>query len=414
MYYHVLVERTLSKSPSITALNLSKELLEDRVLQPYRLGTTITLSGRSIEASGIRRVRIFETESREVDSLDHSHVFEGNWGTPGIEVTDHYISGPPGISREVVSETPAIELPSNDSRDVFVVHGRNEQARDALFAFLRAIGLHPLEWSEVTQATGKPTPYIGQILNTAFSRAHAVIVLFTPDDLAMLNKQLWNDSEPNHETELTGQARPNVLFEAGMAMGRYNERTVLVELGHLRPFSDIEGLHVVRLDNSAEQLQELARRLETANCPVNWDGIDGQSAGDFEAAVSSIVPGQRETVAEAKKQSELEENREYTDCTAEEITLEVPFGEEFISPEIGKWLRVDDAAWYASDTTRDPIEVTVGNKNGGIVTLHFDNAKWRPRLANIKMRDRIVAEGKIAEVSHLGLRLHYCELLDVV
>lgn len=281
----MLIERTITVS-SVTALNLSKQLLEDRLLQPYRQGATITLSGRSIEASEIWRVRIFETESREVDYMDHSHVFEGDWGPPGIEVTDQYISGPPGISREVASDTSAIEPPSSDSRDVFVVHGRNEQARDVLFAFLRAIGLHPLEWSEVTQATGKPTPYIGEILDTAFSRAHAVIVLFTPDDEARLKEHLWEEKEHDYETVLAGQARPNVLFEAGMAMGRNNEQTVLVELGQLRRFSDIEGLHVVRLDGSTEQLQELARRLETAGCPVNWDGIDEQSAGDFEAAIN--------------------------------------------------------------------------------------------------------------------------------
>ena len=34
-----------------------------------------------------------------------------------------------------------------------VVHGRNLAARDAMFAFLRAIGLEPLEWSVLVSAT---------------------------------------------------------------------------------------------------------------------------------------------------------------------------------------------------------------------------------------------------------------------
>ena len=176
-------------------------------------------------------------------------------------------------------------VPPASTREVFVVHGRNLGARDALFEFLRAIDLHPMEWAEAVGATGKTSPYIGEILDAAFSKAHAVVVLFTPDDEARLRQELRRDSDPPHETELTGQARPNVLFEAGMAMGRYPERTILVELGSLRPFSDISGLHVIRLGNTSPPRQDLAKRLESAGCPVNLNGTDWHSAGDFDSAV---------------------------------------------------------------------------------------------------------------------------------
>ena len=148
------------------------------------------------------------------------------------------------------------------------MHGRNKPARDALFTFLRAIELHPLEWAEVTQATGKPTPYIGEILDAAFSQAHAVIVLFTPDDVARLSEPLWNENEPSHETDFLGQARPNVLFEAGMAMGRDSDRTILVELGQLRPFSDISGLHLVRLSDSIGKPTGIGATLGDCWLPV--------------------------------------------------------------------------------------------------------------------------------------------------
>ena len=175
--------------------------------------------------------------------------------------------------------------PSGDVREVFVVHGRNEKARKAMFEFLRSIGLDPLEWSEDVNATGKATPYIGEILDTAFSRACAVVVLFTPDDEARLKEQFRADNDPPYETELTGQARPNVLFEAGRAMARDQDRTVLVELGQLRPFTDVAGLHVIRLDNSSQRRQDLAQRLQTAGCPVKLEGTDWHSAGDFDTAV---------------------------------------------------------------------------------------------------------------------------------
>lgn len=81
-------------------------------------------------------------------------------------------------------------------------------------------------------ATGKGSPYIGEILDEAFSKAQAVVVLMTPDDEGYLRQVFRSPGDPPHETKLTPQARLNVLFEAGMAMGRSPERTILVELGH--------------------------------------------------------------------------------------------------------------------------------------------------------------------------------------
>ena len=155
-----------------------------------------------------------------------------------------------------------------------------------MFDFLRSLDLHPLEWSEAVSSTGKASPYIGEILDAAFSSAHAVVVLFTPDDEARLRAPFRVENDPAHETELTGQARPNVLFEAGMAMGRDQDRTVLVELGNLRPFSDVAGRHAIRLDNSSQRRQELAQRLKVAGCPVNLQGTDWHLAGDFEGAIA--------------------------------------------------------------------------------------------------------------------------------
>jgi Predicted nucleotide-binding protein containing TIR-like domain len=89
--------------------------------------------------------------------------------------------------------------------------------------------------------TGEGSPFIGQVLDRAFSQAKAVVVLITGDDIARLNPSFWSNADPPHEKELNPQARPNVLFEAGMAFGRHPERTILVSLGYSRPFSDVAG-----------------------------------------------------------------------------------------------------------------------------------------------------------------------------
>lgn len=169
--------------------------------------------------------------------------------------------------------------PAAHPRKVFVIHGRNERARAGVFTFLRAIGLDPIEWSEAIRMTGKGSPYIGEVLDVAFGAAQAVVVLQTPDDVAHLHESLSYPGDPECEPEM--QPRPNVLFEAGMAMGRDEDRTIIVELGRVRVFSDIHGRHAVRLDNSIAKRQELATRLKTAGCEVRLDGTDWHTAGDL-------------------------------------------------------------------------------------------------------------------------------------
>jgi len=170
--------------------------------------------------------------------------------------------------------------PSPDPRKVFVVHGRNAAARDALFDFLRSIGLRPIEWSQAVQMTGEGSPYIGQVLHAAFSAAQAIVVLMTPDEITYLRMEYANGVD-DPDTQPAAQARPNVLFEAGMALGKSPERTILVELGVVRPFSDVAGRHALRLDGGPSGRKDLAARLEAAGCSVDLSGTDWITKGDL-------------------------------------------------------------------------------------------------------------------------------------
>jgi len=169
---------------------------------------------------------------------------------------------------------------SNKSR-VFVIHGRNEGIRRALFDFLRAIDLKPIEWGEAVALTRKPSPFVGEVLDAAMQYAQAIIVLFTGDDQARLRDEFLSGNDPEYERETTPQSRPNVIFEAGLALGKYPERTILVQVGTLRPFSDIAGRHLIRLRNTSKSRQELAQRLKLAGCVVDLSGTDWHDAGRF-------------------------------------------------------------------------------------------------------------------------------------
>lgn len=170
-------------------------------------------------------------------------------------------------------------------KSVWIVHGRDEKLRRAMFDFVRSIGLEPLEWSSAVKATRKGSPYPGEVLDKAFAKASAVVILLTPDDEAQLRKVHWRKGEEAYEKKLMGQARPNVLFEAGMAFGTHVSQTVLVEIGKCRPFSDTLGRLVVRMNDTAAKRKELADRLAAAGCVVDTTSSNAwMEAGDFSSA----------------------------------------------------------------------------------------------------------------------------------
>ena len=205
-----------------------------------------------------------------------------------------------------------------DPRNVFVVYGRDSEATGAMWTFLEAIGLHPLSWDEMVRSTGIATPYTGDVVEKAFDQVQAVVVLLTPDDDARLHKSLRKEDDPIHEKSLTGQPRPNVFFEAGMAFGRYPDRTIIVELGVLRPASDLIGRNTVRIGSTEGPLQALANRLEDAGCPVNrahpawlsterFTNLSAHSRTPEESLVeiSSLPKGTRLTEPIARKETRI-------------------------------------------------------------------------------------------------------------
>jgi predicted nucleotide-binding protein len=191
---------------------------------------------------------------------------------------------------------PTADL-SPDPQNVFVVYGRNEKLRLDFFSFLRSLGLKPIEFSKAVTLTGKGAPYIGEILDAAFRNAQAVIVLMSPDDEARLKEQFQLETDESYEKELVGQPRQNVFFEAGLAFGHKPDRTILVKVGELRPFSDVYGRHEVRLTNDPAKRQDLVNRLEKAGCVPRTDGTDWLTIGEFES-ISSL--SKKASVSEAR------------------------------------------------------------------------------------------------------------------
>jgi predicted nucleotide-binding protein len=170
-----------------------------------------------------------------------------------------------------------------DKRSVFLVHGRDTRAAKGMRMFFRALNLHVIEWEKAVLETGQAAPYIGDVIFAGMRVADAVVVLLTPDDLVRLRPDLLSPEDPAHEREIRGQARANVIYEAGIADALDRSRTVLIELGEVKSLSDLSGRSVLRFDGRPSSRNKLVIHLRNAGLDPDTTGSDWLSIGDFDA-----------------------------------------------------------------------------------------------------------------------------------
>lgn len=308
MYYHVRITVSGERSDE-TKTDLSFDDLDRQVLEPYRTERPITINGRTLLLDDVERIRISRSEQsassffaklKAEDQASSVVVLGGpsyEWRAAGraADVTDDYITGPPGSEALAprATATQAVGMagdpePEDHERSgnrVFVVSGRDSAARKAVVALLQALGLTIVEWGHAVAKTGLPNPYVGDVVEAGLRMADAAVVIITPDDLVVLRDDLRQDSDGPHEYEIRGQARPNVIYEAGFADALGRERTVLVEIGNVKSFSDATGRHVVRYDGTAPKRNTLADRLALAGLAIDKTGEDWLEVGEIEAII---------------------------------------------------------------------------------------------------------------------------------
>jgi len=182
----------------------------------------------------------------------------------------------------VIRVPQSVSAAAAAKRRVAVVHGRNEAASKALFEKIRDFRLEPVEWDELLTQVRESTPSVFSVVQQLFKEVQAVVVLMTPDDEVRLRKRFWKDGDDLLDRQLSGQPRPNVLVEAGMAFARYPRRTLLVEIGDVKIPSDFRGMMTVRLDGTVESVQRLARRLDKpAGCAVDYSSRNWLDVSSF-------------------------------------------------------------------------------------------------------------------------------------
>ena len=155
------------------------------------------------------------------------------------------------------SAPDSARIDKRSGRDrVFVIHGRDNEAKQTIARFLEKIDLKPVILHE--QPDGGRT-VIEKFEN--YADVEFAVVLLTPDDLGSLRGE---------ESTLKSRARQNVIFELGYFIGRLGrERVCTLIHDDVEIPTDYAGVLFNRLDGDGGWKMKLITELKNAGFHVD-------------------------------------------------------------------------------------------------------------------------------------------------
>jgi predicted nucleotide-binding protein len=164
--------------------------------------------------------------------------------------------------RETVDTSGATKPMSADAnaaeyhRRIFIVHGHDDAAREAVARFLEKIDFEVVILHERANQGRTVIEKFEANSDVGFA-----IVLLTPDDVGGKAAE-----------SLQPRARQNVVLELGYFIGRLGrKRVVALKKGELEFPSDILGVVYETIDDRGAWKQRLSRELEEAGYEIDWN-----------------------------------------------------------------------------------------------------------------------------------------------
>jgi len=156
------------------------------------------------------------------------------------------------------------QLPPNskivtESKNVFIVHGRDDGIKETVARFVGNLGHTPIILHE--QPSGGKT-----VIEKFEANAEAcfVIALMTPDDMGGLSGQ----------KEFKPRARQNVIFEFGYFIGRLSRKRVCaITKGDVEIPSDYAGVVYIPMDAAGAWRMLLLREMKAAGLSVDANKV---------------------------------------------------------------------------------------------------------------------------------------------
>jgi predicted nucleotide-binding protein len=168
------------------------------------------------------------------------------------------------LDEELVKGSPALPpsaSPKVSSRKVFVVHGHDEAAREAVARLLERLDLKPIILNEqvsLNQTIIEKIESYGRDVGFA-------VVLLTPDDVGGKAPDAFQP-----------RARQNVILELGYFVGKLGrDRVCALKKGEVEVPSDYDGVVYTLMDNAGGWKFTLANELHAAGIEIDFNKLRG-------------------------------------------------------------------------------------------------------------------------------------------
>lgn len=203
----------------------------------------------------------FAENAQEMADFGHSYFYAGNNIMKNVHAVTRQVIVP--FNRDyktyVLSQGQTMaKIVRPLTNRVFVVHGHDGEAREAVARFLEKIGFDPVILHEQANRSRTIIEKIEANHDVSFA-----VILLTPDDEGCAK---GGTPEP--------RARQNVLLELGYFMAHLGRENVCaLKRGQVEIPSDFAGVVWEPMDDNGGWRASLARELEAAGHSIDWNKV---------------------------------------------------------------------------------------------------------------------------------------------
>lgn len=277
IYYHVLIETNESSEKYYELDKTDLSEIKEEIVIPYIKGEQFMFDGYFLDKSKVKRIIIGESKysskayvaREEADLPDSIFMTVSRLGIVTNtdytkKITGRILKECQSLLKETTSksEAPTVTKPKvpMDKSKVFIVHGHDNAAKQAVARFVEKIGLEAIILHEQASSGNTIIEKIEANSNVGFA-----IVLYTPCDLG---------ASKGEEDQLKPRARQNVIFEHGYLIGKIGRKNVCALVkGDVETPNDISGVVYIKMDEADSWKYAVAKEMKACGYDIDLNKI---------------------------------------------------------------------------------------------------------------------------------------------